>query len=59
MPEIAADPPSTSCCRLFLGLGFQRSQQLGPDPSSPCARRAASAILSLSYLSDRKRTVLV
>src|SRR5260370_23414614 len=43
MPEIVADPPSLSCCHLFLTPGIQESQQLGPDPSLPRAPRAREA----------------
>jgi hypothetical protein len=38
MPEIAADPPVSSCYRLYSRPRFQESQLLGPDPSSPRAR---------------------
>jgi hypothetical protein len=40
MPEIAADPPVSSCNRLYSRPRFQESQLLGPDPSSPRARDA-------------------
>src|SRR5580693_7822223 len=38
MPEIAADPPASSCNRLYPGPRFQESQLLGPDPFLPRAR---------------------
>ena len=40
MPEIAADPPASSCNRLYPGPRFQESQLLGPDPFLPRARGA-------------------
>jgi hypothetical protein len=40
MPEIAADPPVSSCYRLYSRPRFQEAQLLGPDPSSPRARDA-------------------
>jgi len=40
MPEIAADPPASSCNRLYPRPRFQESQLLGPDPSLPRARDA-------------------
>jgi hypothetical protein len=44
MPEIVADPPSLSCCHLFLTPGIEQSQQLGPDPF--CLVRATRADVS-------------
>jgi Family of unknown function (DUF5681) len=38
MPEIAADPPASSCNRLYPGPRFQESQLLGRDPFLPRAR---------------------
>src|ERR1700738_812278 len=38
MPEIAADPPASSCNRLYPRARFQESQLLGPDPFLPRAR---------------------
>jgi Family of unknown function (DUF5681) len=38
MPEIVADPPLSSCRRLHPGPGFEKDQQLTPDPLSPRAR---------------------
>src|ERR1700720_1311152 len=38
MPEIAADPPASSCNRLYPGPRFQESQLLGPDLFPPRAR---------------------
>jgi hypothetical protein len=40
MPEIATDPPASSCNRLYPRLRFQESQLLGPDPFLPRAREA-------------------
>ena len=37
---VVADPPSLSCCHLFLTPGIQQSQQLGPDLFLPRAREA-------------------
>ena len=42
MPEIATDPPTSSCNRLYPRLRFQESQSLGPDPFLPRARRAGA-----------------
>jgi hypothetical protein len=38
MPEIATDPPASSCNRLHPRPRFQESQSLGPDLLSPRAR---------------------
>jgi hypothetical protein len=40
MPEIATDPPASSCYRLYPRPRFQESQLLGPDPLLPRARGA-------------------
>ena len=40
MPEIVADPPVSSCNRLYSRPRVEESQFLGPDPLSPCARDA-------------------
>jgi hypothetical protein len=40
MPQIVADPPVLACYRLFLRLGIEESQQLGPDPFVRRARDA-------------------
>jgi hypothetical protein len=40
MPEIATDPPASSCNRLYPRSRFEESQLLGPDPSLPRARDA-------------------
>jgi hypothetical protein len=40
MPEIAADPPASSCYRLYPRPRFEESQLLGPDPFLPRARDA-------------------
>jgi hypothetical protein len=40
MPEIAADPPASSCNRLYPRPRFQGSQLFGPDPLRPRARDA-------------------
>ncbi|MGC1890967.1 MAG: hypothetical protein WA709_33650, partial [Stellaceae bacterium] len=40
MPEIATDPPASSCNLLYPKTRFQESQQLGPDPVSSRARDA-------------------
>src|SRR5215472_8847587 len=40
MPEIVAEPPSSSCYHLFLGSGVQESQRLDPDLLRPRARDA-------------------
>lgn len=40
MPEIATDPPMSSCNRLYSRRRFQESQLLGPDPFLPRAREA-------------------
>jgi hypothetical protein len=40
MPEIATDPPTSSCYRLYSRHRFQESQLLGPDPFLPRARDA-------------------
>jgi hypothetical protein len=40
MPEIAADPPASSCNRLYSRPRFQESQLLGPDRFLPRARDA-------------------
>lgn len=40
MPEIATDPPASSCYRLYSRPRFQESQLLGPDPFLPRARDA-------------------
>jgi hypothetical protein len=40
MPEIVADPPISSCNRLYSRPRFEESQLLGPDPLSPRARDA-------------------
>jgi hypothetical protein len=40
MPEIAADPPASSCNRLNPRPRFPESQLLGPDPFLPRAREA-------------------
>lgn len=38
MLEIVADPPLSSCYRLYSRPGIQEHQQLAPDPISPRAR---------------------
>jgi hypothetical protein len=40
MPEIATDPPMSSCNRLYSRRRFQESQLLGPDPFLPRTRDA-------------------
>jgi hypothetical protein len=40
MPEIATDPPASSCNRLYPSSRFQESQLLGPDPFLPHAQGA-------------------
>jgi Family of unknown function (DUF5681) len=40
MPEIVADPPASSCNRLYPEPRFQESQLLGPDRFPPRARDA-------------------
>jgi len=40
MPEIVADPSSSSCYHLFPGSGVQESQPLDPDLLRPRARDA-------------------
>ncbi len=40
MPEIAADPPASSCNRLYPRPRFQEFQSLEPDPFLPRARDA-------------------
>ncbi len=40
MPEIAADPPASSCNRLYSRPQFQEFQSLEPDPFLPRARDA-------------------
>jgi hypothetical protein len=40
MPHLVADPPSPSCSHLLCEPGIHKSQQLDPDPFSPCARGA-------------------
>ena len=40
MPRLIADPPSSSCSRLFLDPGVQIYQTLTPDLFSPNARDA-------------------
>src|ERR1700730_5510901 len=55
MPEIVADPPSPSCCHLFLTPGIQQSQQLGPDPLSPRARDACGRFVKGSSGNPRGR----
>jgi len=40
MPEIVADPPVSSCNRLYSRPRVEESQLLGPDPLSPRARDA-------------------
>ena len=55
MPEIVADPPSPSCCHLFLTPGIQQSQQLGPDPFLPRARDACGRFVKGSSGNPRGR----
>ena len=55
MPEIVADPPSLSCCHLFLTPGIQQSQQLGPDPFLPRARDACGRFVKGSSGNPRGR----
>jgi hypothetical protein len=38
MPDTAADPPSSSCSRLFPGRRIRESQPLDPDPFPPRVR---------------------
>jgi len=40
MPEVATDPPASSCNRLYPRPRFQQSQLLGPDLHLPRARDA-------------------
>ena len=40
MPEIATDPPASSCNRLYPMPRLQESQLFGPDPLLPRAREA-------------------
>ena len=40
MPEVVADPPSSSCYLLFPRPRLQESQSLSPDPFLPRARDA-------------------
>jgi hypothetical protein len=56
MPEIAADPPSPSCYRLFSGSGIQEFQRFGPDLFCFARTRyAVGAVLPLSALTDKDR----
>ncbi|MEA2833128.1 MAG: hypothetical protein QOG66_1330 [Methylobacteriaceae bacterium] len=55
MPEIVADPPSPSCCHLFLTPGIQQSQQLAPDPFLPRARDACGRFVKGSSGNPRGR----
>jgi Family of unknown function (DUF5681) len=55
MPEIVADPPSPSCCHLFLTPGIQQFQQLGPDPLSSRARDAGGRFVKGSSGNPRGR----
>jgi hypothetical protein len=56
MPEIAADPPSPSCYRLFSGSGIQEFQRFGPDLFYFARTRyAVGAVLPLSALTDKDR----
>ncbi len=41
MPELATDPPASSCYRLYPRPRFQESLLLGPDPSSVSRARRA------------------
>jgi hypothetical protein len=55
MPESFADPPSLSCCHLFLTPGIEQSQQLAPDPLSPRARDAGGRFVKGSSGNPRGR----
>jgi hypothetical protein len=55
MPEIVPEPPSPSCCHLFLTPGIQQSQQLGPDPFLPRARDACGRFVKGSSGNPRGR----
>jgi Family of unknown function (DUF5681) len=55
MPEIVADPPSPSCCHLFLTPGIERFQQVGPDPFLPRARDACGRFVKGSSGNPRGR----
>jgi len=55
MPEIVADPPSPSCCHLFLTPRIQQSQQLGPNPFLPRARDGCGRFVKGSSGNPRGR----
>jgi hypothetical protein len=55
MPEIAADPPASSCNRLNPRPRFQESQLLGPDPFLPRAREARGRFAKGSSGNPRRR----